>query len=65
MSTQTIRERLRPAKWQASVVNVPASKSASNEVYKRRGGSADHVVTTKVGKELLVIYLNNYNKGAV
>ena len=59
----TIREQIEPAAWQASVTSLPYSKSASNEVYKGRDKSrADHVVTAKVGNELLVIYLNNFNK---
>ena len=60
----TIKQMIKPAKWAASVTSLPFSRSAANEVYKTkgRGGSADHTITTRVGGELLVIYLNNYNK---
>ena len=61
MST-TIKEQIQPAKWAASVTSLPHSRSAANEVYKTKKRSGQEIVTTRVGSELLVIYLNNYNK---
>jgi hypothetical protein len=61
----TLREAITPAKWSARVTSLPYSKSASNEVYKTKKGlnpPSEHIVTAKIGRELVIIYLNNYNK---
>ena len=59
---KTIKELIQPAKWSASVTSLPHSRSAKNEVYKTKGRTGQKIITTRVGGELLVIYLNNYNK---
>ena len=58
----TIKQQIQPAKWSASVTSLPYTKSRANEVYKTKGRTGQTIVTAKVGGELLVIYLNNFNK---